>query len=329
MKFRGFQGKAIRTQQRLILRFPEDLSLRNELAVIYMTVGQNDAAKELLEDTLKTWPDSGFAKAHYGFILKNIHHDIKEGARYMREGIDSGEEGIDGRFYYHLGDAYERLGRRSDAEKIYEEGARRGYFRSKDQRSLYNVDRLESKPFWTKEETTYETFLNKLEANWEIIRDEGLSLMNLTPPEGFKDESESLRDTGDWKQFELYARGRKLPGCSKAPKTCALIGSFEPASSCKRGQAKFSVMHPGTHVWAHTGPTNCRLRSHLGLKVSEGMVIRVVNETRTWEEGKIFVFDDSFDHEVWHNGTEFRLVLIVDLWHPDLTENERQTLPAI
>lgn len=43
----------------------------------------------------------------------------------------------------------------------------------------------------------------------------------------------------------------------------------------------------------------------------------------------MFVFDDSFEHEVWHNGTSMRLVLIVDIWHPELTERERRSLPAI
>lgn len=50
---------------------------------------------------------------------------------------------------------------------------------------------------------------------------------------------------------------------------------------------------------------------------------------RSWEEGKIFIFDDSFEHEVWHNGTEFRLVLIIDVWHPELTKSEKYNLSAI
>ena len=45
-------------------------------------------------------------------------------------------------------------------------------------------------------------------------------------------------------------------------------------------QVKFSVMSPGVHVWPHCGPTNCRVRAHLGLVVPEGPRIRVVNETR-------------------------------------------------
>jgi len=95
-----------------------------------------------------------------------------------------------------------------------------------------------------------------------------------------------------------------------APITCQLINNFKAASSCKRGQVKFSVLHPNTHVHSHCGPTNCRIRAHLGLKVPENTFIRVANETRSWKEGEWLIFDDSYEHEVWQNGTSFRLVLI-------------------
>lgn len=36
------------------------------------------------------------------------------------------------------------------------------------------------------------------------------------------------------------------------------------------------------------------------------------------------MLDDSYVHEVWHNGTEQRIVLIVDIWHPELTQRQRQ-----
>ena len=88
-------------------------------------------------------------------------------------------------------------------------------------------------------------------------------------------------------------------------------------------------MHPGTHVWPHTGPTNCRIRAHLGLVVPGGAELRVGNTTKPWEEGKFIIFDDSFDHEVWHNGPSYRLVLIVDMWHPELTTDEWRSLAPI
>lgn len=51
--------------------------------------------------------------------------------------------------------------------------------------------------------------------------------------------------------------------------------------------------------------------------------------SRTWTEGNILILDDSFEHEVWHNGTTYRLILIVDVWHPDLTADEKKTLVPI
>ena len=39
----------------------------------------------------------------------------------------------------------------------------------------------------------------------------------------------------------------------------------------------------------------------------------------------MIIFDDSFEHEVWNETDEPRIVLIVDLWHPQLrTDAERR-----
>jgi aspartate beta-hydroxylase len=65
------------------------------------------------------------------------------------------------------------------------------------------------------------------------------------------------------------------------------------------------------------------------LKVPYGTSLRVADKIRTWKEGEILIFDDSFEHEVWHNGTSVRLILIVDVWHPDLTKNDWNALSAI
>jgi aspartate beta-hydroxylase len=46
----------------------------------------------------------------------------------------------------------------------------------------------------------------KLAAEWRTIRKEGLNVLGLKK-DGFKDESESLKDKGDWKEFMLWARG--------------------------------------------------------------------------------------------------------------------------
>ena len=64
------------------------------------------------------------------------------------------------------------------------------------------------------------------------------------------------------------------------------------------GSAFFSLLRPGTHLRSHCGPTNARLRVHLGIAVPEGpCMIAVGGIARRWEEGRVFILDDSWEHE--------------------------------
>ncbi|KAI0237911.1 Aspartyl/asparaginyl beta-hydroxylase [Lamellibrachia satsuma] len=328
--FRGWVNRAVTTMKKIVTLFPEELDLWSELGVQYLIRGSNSEAREAFLQVLQRRPDDGFAKVHLGFIIKVVDRDYDKSIPYLQQGIDSGVPGtIDGRFFVHLGDALYRVGRHNEAQKVYDLGYKKGVFMSPLQRSLHNVERLTAHPWWTAEETGVKERLKLLEENWEVIRDEGLAQLNDTTG-AFELEAEDLRDKGEWRQFTLYRQGHKvLKNCRRTPKTCELLDQFPEATSCKRGQIKYSVMHPGIHVWPHCGPTNCRIRAHLGLVVPPGLRIRVVNETRSWTEGRFIVFDDSFDHEVWHEGNSLRLVLIVDIWHPELTTRERTTLPPI
>ena len=59
------------------------------------------------------------------------------------------------------------------------------------------------------------------------------------------------------------------------------------------------------------------------------LVIGVGDEARQWEEGRCLVFEDYFEHEAWNHTDEDRIVLIVDLWHPDLSATEIRLLEAL
>ncbi|XP_052235740.1 aspartyl/asparaginyl beta-hydroxylase-like [Dreissena polymorpha] len=329
--FRGWSRKEAETWRYMMERYPNMPEFPHKLGTSYLKTGQNELARELFTNLLKENPEDGFSLVHLGFILKITDLNYTGAIPMLQKGIDSRQPGtLDGRFFYHLGDAYMRTSNNEMARKVYQEGAKAGLFLSADQRSLYNAEtKITGRPWWTPAETTYLKYLTILENNWETIRDEGLAQLDQTTG-SFSPEEENLRETGDWKQFTLYQRGRKNENhCRKVPRTCALLDQIPEANGCRRGQIKYSVMHPGVHVWPHTGPTNCRIRAHLGLKVPQGPRIRVGNETRTWKEGKFIIFDDSFEHEVWHDGIDFRLVLIVDFWHPEIPEHERRSLSPI
>ena len=130
----------------------------------------------------------------------------------------------------------------------------------------------------------------------------------------------------DWNIFELWSNG--LPhheNLIETPVTAQVLTEMQDAIAIPRGVVYFSVLQPGQRVRPHCGPTNIRIRLHLGLRVPPGATMRVGTEARTWEEGKCLVFDDSWEHEAMNPSDQPRSVLLVDIWHPDLSAEQRAT----
>jgi aspartyl/asparaginyl beta-hydroxylase (cupin superfamily) len=67
----------------------------------------------------------------------------------------------------------------------------------------------------------------------------------------------------------------------------------------------------------------------LPLIVPPGCALRVGNETRAWREGELVVFDDTIEHEAWNKSAEVRVVLLFDIWRPELTDIERSLVAAM
>ncbi|KQS62473.1 uncharacterized protein Dere_GG20567, isoform C [Drosophila erecta] len=331
LRFLGHHRQATTIHELLIQRLPKDPRLRNQLSLTYLMVNNLQQVEKVALETLKLWPTNAVAQLHYGLALRQFHADYAKALPYLKYAVESQEEGTQEAFFYlSLGETMQRLSMKSEALEVYRKGVTKGFFASLYQRSLYNEPRLRAQPFWQPKETSYERQLERLTLNWRAIRDEGLALLGRSG--FFEDEAELLRDKGVWQQYELYAQGRRVKdNCRRAPITCSLMEEFPESAGCRRGQVKFSVMQAQTHVWPHCGPTNCRLRAHLTLVAPEPerTSLRVAEQERTWREGELFIFDDSFEHEVWHNGSQPRLVLILDMWHPQLTTAQRRSLSPI
>ena len=105
---------------------------------------------------------------------------------------------------------------------------------------------------------------------------------------------------------------------SLCPRTAELIANQPAFNTVVHSSHFFSRLTPGSHISKHCGPSNLRLRCHLGLQVPDGCRIRVGDEIRAWKQGECLVFDDSFEHEVFHDGNADRIVLICDCWHPQV-----------
>lgn len=165
-----------------------------------------------------------------------------------------------------------------------------------------------------------------LEAEYRAICSEILALDDTR----FVPEAEPIRRIGKWNVLFLHERGRRNEEvCARCPVTSRLIESHRAVSTLA-GLCYVSRLAPGTHVTAHRGPTNLRLRCHLGIRVPAGNCgIRVNGQTRQWREGKCLVFDDFLLHEAWNHAAADRIVLIVDLWHSSLTDEEIALLQGL
>ena len=158
-----------------------------------------------------------------------------------------------------------------------------------------------------------------LEANWHLIRaelDEVLKEREILPHfyEISRDQYKLSKDDL-WKTYFLYGFGYKSEAnCAKCPETTRLMEQIPGMKT-----AMFSILQPGKHIPPHRGPYKGVLRCHLGLIVpepKEKIRIRVGDDIRSWEEGKVMVFDDTFEHEVWHEGNSQRVVLFIDFVRP-------------
>lgn len=204
------------------------------------------------------------------------------------------------------------------ARKLFDNAVRRDLWENPMQRPVSKYVRgLTSKPW---HDTANHPFIARLENGIPDMKKE--LIINLKErPSIFTDEQENLHVGGQWTELRLKSSGQSVFTKQAAffPKT---VQHFQECGQ-EFISVKISAIQPGTYIRPHTGPTNERLRIHLTILHTGGAKLRVGNEWRTWEEGKAVMFDDSWEHEVMHLGKDIRVVIICDIWHPELPESQR------
>ena len=54
--------------------------------------------------------------------------------------------------------------------------------------------------------------------------------------------------------------------------------------------------------------------------------VEVGGETRAWEVGRAFAFDDTIEHEAWNRSSKIRAILMLDVWNPHLSKIEQEAI---
>lgn len=141
----------------------------------------------------------------------------------------------------------------------------------------------------------------------------------------------SLLDDPAWSAFHLYGDGEPLAEhAARCPETMAALADLPmPQIAGRSPTAMFSVLRAGTHIPPHHGMLNTRLICHLPLIVPRDCRLRVGNVTQTVEPGRMMIFDDSIQHEAWNDSDQTRVVLLFEIWRPDLDQVEREALTRL
>ncbi len=210
--------------------------------------------------------------------------------------------------------------------EIFPQGPTVFYFPYLAQRQFFERDEFD----WVSE---LEAATPAIKAELEALLEQGADFQPYIEEERNRPHREfhGLHGNDSWTALYLWRDSRlNEEVAARCPATMAALAKV-PLSriGARTPSVLFSKLTPGAHIPPHRGMLNCRLICHLPLIVPDGCWLRVGNETRTWHEGQLLIFDDSIQHEARNDSGETRIILLFDIWRPDLSEDERAGISAI
>lgn len=346
---------------------PSDALLHQNLGLVRRARGDHEAALVCLDRAIELRPDLPMAHVHRGLALILLGRDGQAAdclaravalnsrlgdARELKEAPEDLQtmiRDLKGARFRAL--AAERSRRLADLERRH---AGADLSRVRDFVAVLNEERkadwadprqrpswmffpgLEPRPWFEREDFDW---IARLEAAAPAIREElGAVLADpgeLSPYVPGQDQLppdwRALADSADWSAYHLYRGGeRQDDHCRRCPRTAEAVESMPlMASPGHAPEVFFSILRPGTVIPPHVGLANTKLAVHLALVIPPDCSITVGGETRTWEEGRVLIFDDSFEHQAENASDRTRAVLIAEIWNPQLSEAERDAVRAM
>jgi len=162
----------------------------------------------------------------------------------------------------------------------------------------------------------------ELEKNWQIIADEIGSYLE-TNEEKIKPyfNKSLVTEKSRWRTsgffFWIWKVKKNMRQC---PKTMSILKKIPGILS-----ASISILESDTTIKPHHGDTNAIVRSHFALKVPEKLPscgFKVNDEERSWEEGKLLLFNDAAQHTAWNHSKQRRYVLLFDVIRPEFANKK-------
>jgi hypothetical protein len=123
-----------------------------------------------------------------------------------------------------------------------------------------------------------------------------------------------LQERGNWDQRNC----RLFPRTAQAVRDLPAVEVF------------FASMKPHSKIELHSDNTNFVLTCHLAIDIPESgrnkCRLTVGDDTRQWINGQVMLFDTSILHDAINESDKTRYILMLRVWHPDLTDVEKEAL---
>ena len=184
-------------------------------------------------------------------------------------------------------------------------------------RALSRWSLLEDRPVY---DPSLFPWVARLEENWATIRDEADQVLGdrsaLPPVRTISPDHGRIATDDGWKSFVLWGYGlRSEANCARCPKTAKYLDEIPGLLS-----AMVSVLDPHCHIPRHIGPTKAIVTAHLGLRIPrqpDRCRMQIADVDHVWQEGRMLLFDDMYEHEVWNDTDERRVVLLLHIARPE------------
>lgn len=175
-----------------------------------------------------------------------------------------------------------------------------------------------------------------LQSSFEVIRNDAVRVFaedqKFQPflvRTGGNKTGEHIKGSGTepaWDAFFFYRHGERFDkNHNRCPETSTALESIELCRiSDQAPEICFSVLGAGTQIMPHYGVSNVRLVMHLPLVIPGDCALNLLDAgEHHWQEGKLVMFDDTFQHEAWNRSNSPRIILLMDCWNPHLTVPEK------
>jgi len=187
---------------------------------------------------------------------------------------------------------------------------------------LYRVIGRDKRPVFHDVDKTNPA-LRKIDENWDVIRQELDAVLprqadiprydEVDPSQRQLIKDSAKISAGVWRTLFIHLHKAELPSRKMFPKTIEILESIPHCF-----QAWFSIMEGGQNIAPHHTRSYGYLRYHTGFVIPKDKPpkIRIKDQYHTWQERTSILFDNSWEHQVYNESQESRVILITDVLRP-------------